>query len=161
MMARPSRRRRWLLGAAAVLLVVAQLIPVEHDNPPVTGEIAAPADVAALLRRACYDCHSHATRWPWYSALAPASWLIAHDVDEGRDELDFSVWAAYPPAKQRKKLRKTAEQIEEGEMPLWYYLLLHPEARLTAAEQARLVAWARAEGAPPARAGGSQPAASP
>ena len=59
-------------------------MPVTRQNPPVTGDVTAPADVGGILRRACYDCHSHETVWPWYSRVAPASWLVAHDVDEGR-----------------------------------------------------------------------------
>jgi hypothetical protein len=148
---RARRIGRAVLILLAVFLVGAQLVPIERTNPAVTADIGAPADVAPLLRRACYDCHSHETRWPWYSRVAPASWLLAHDVDEGRDELDFSAWTAYPPAKQRKKLRESAEQVETGEMPPWYYVLMHPEARLTEDEQGRMVRWARALATPPSR----------
>ena len=127
-------------------LLLAQLVPVERTNPPVDAEIVvAEPDVYALLRRACYDCHSHATVWPWYSRVAPLSWLVAHDVDEGREELNFSRFEAYDVKKQRKKLGELAEEVDEHEMPLWYYLLLHPEARPSDAERERLVAWAEAE----------------
>ena len=103
--------------------------------------MAAPAGVDALLRRACYNCHSHETVWPWYSHVAPVSWLLAHDVSEGRRELDFSTWTAYPPARKIRKLRKSADEVAKGKMPPWYYALVHPEARLTAAERAMLDAW--------------------
>jgi hypothetical protein len=126
------------LGAVALL---AQLVPVERTNPPVAAQIAAPTPVHALLRRACYDCHSRETVWPWYSRVAPVSWLTAHDVREGRAELDFSAWAAYPPGRQAKKLRESAEEIGAGEMPPWYYRLVHPEARLTAGERELLRGW--------------------
>jgi hypothetical protein len=126
-------------------LVVAQLVPVARTNPPVDAEIAAEPEVHALLRRACYDCHSHATVWPWYAWVAPVSWLVAHDVNHGREELDFSRFEAYDAARRRKKLGEIAEEVDEQEMPLWYYLRLHPEARLSDDERARIVSWAEAE----------------
>ena len=115
---------------------------IARSNPPVTGDIGAPPEVAAVLRRACYDCHSHETVWPWYSRVAPISWLVAHDVREGREELNFSAWDRYDPAKRRKKLAKTVEEVDEEEMPPWYYALVHPDARLSAAERELVRAWA-------------------
>jgi cytochrome c551/c552 len=135
----------------AVALVAVQLVPVTHTNPPVGGDVAAPAEVAALLRRACYDCHSNETVWPWYSRVAPASWLVSHDVEEGREELNFSTWADYSAKRRAKKLKETAEEVSEGEMPPWYYVLLHPEARLDDAERTRLLAWTADAGAAPGR----------
>jgi hypothetical protein len=127
-------------------LVLAQLVPVARTNPPVEAEIAvADPEVRTLLRRACWDCHSHQTVWPWYSRIAPVSWLVAYDVDEGREELNFSRFESYDATKQRKKLGELAEEVGEHEMPLWYYLLLHPEARPSDAERERLVSWAEAE----------------
>jgi hypothetical protein len=111
----------------------------------VTEEVAAPAEVRAVLERACWDCHSNQTRWPWYAHLAPVSWLVAHDVDEGRDELNFSTWDAYPAKKRAKKLEELIEVIEEDEMPLWYYVLLHPDARLAPPDRERLIGWARTQ----------------
>ena len=95
----------------------------------------------AVLRRACYDCHSHETVWPWYSTVAPISWLVAHDVHEGREELDFSTWDAYAPAKRAKLLRETAKETSEGEMPPWYYVLVHPDARLANEDVVLLRTW--------------------
>ena len=132
------------LGFAAAL-VVAQVVPVERTNPPVEAEIVAEPEVQALLRRACYDCHSHETVWPWYAWVAPVSWLVAHDVNHAREELDFSRFESYAPKKQRKKLEEAAEEVDEGHMPLWYYVLLHPEARLSEAERRWLIDWAGAE----------------
>ncbi|HXH07822.1 MAG TPA: heme-binding domain-containing protein [Vicinamibacterales bacterium] len=134
----------------AVLFVLAQLVPVPRTNPPATGELSAPLEIDGLLQRACYDCHSNETRWPWYAYVAPASWLVAWDVNEGREHLNFSTWRDYAPARQRKKLEEIAEMIERDEMPLWYYRPLHPDAELTAAERAQLVAWARGWTAAPA-----------
>jgi uncharacterized protein YbdZ (MbtH family) len=142
---------RKLCVAAVVLLVLAQLVPVSRTNPPVTGAIDVPPDIEALVSRACADCHTNQTVWPWYASVAPASWLVAHDVDEGREHLNFSTWTDLKPRKQRKAYEEIVEMIEEEEMPLWYYVPLHPEAELTTAERARLVEWANGE---LARAGG-------
>jgi mono/diheme cytochrome c family protein len=140
-MRRPTIGR--VLAAAAVALVAAQLFPIARSNPPVSADVAAPPEVAALLRRACYDCHSNETVWPWYSRVAPISWLVAHDVRHGREELNFSVWDTYDPAKRRKKLTETVKEVVEGEMPPWSYVLVHPDARLRAADHERLRAWVR------------------
>jgi len=137
------------LGIAAfaliALVVGAQLVPVTRTNPAIKADVAAPAEIDALLRRACYDCHSRETAWPWYSRVAPVSWLVVHDVEEGRRELDFSAWDAYDAAQRAKKLRESADEIAEGEMPPWYYRLVHADARLTAAEREALRAWCGAE----------------
>ena len=139
-----SRGRRVIYGLAAAL-VFAQLVPVSRTNPPVEAEIVVEPEMRALLRRACFDCHSHETVWPWYAWVAPVSWLVAHDVNHAREELDFSRFESYDAKRQRKKLGEMGEEVEEGHMPLWYYVLLHPEARLGDAERRRLIAWADAE----------------
>ena len=152
---------RWLRGGAigvAAAFFLAQLLPVEQTNPPVDAEIAvADPEAHGLLRRACYDCHSHATVWPWYASVAPVSWLLSHHVEDARDELNFSRFESYDRARQRKKLGELAEEVEEHHMPLWSYVLLHPEAALSDAERERLVKWAHAE--QQRRAAPGQPAA--
>jgi hypothetical protein len=137
-------KRRHLIGLGVLgLLAVAQAIPVERSNPPVRSDLQAPADVSALLRRACYDCHSHETQWPWYASVAPASWFLAHHVEEGREEMNFSEWPVLDFEAQQHNLEDIEEQIAEGKMPLRSYTLLHPEARLDEQEKARLLQWAR------------------
>jgi hypothetical protein len=122
----------------AVLLggfLAIQLVPYgrDHDNPPVTAE---PSWDSALTRdltvRACYDCHSNETVWPWYSNVAPVSWLVQRDVDEGREELNYSEW------NRAHEGGESAETVREGSMPPRSYLLTHPDARLTDAELAAL-----------------------
>ena len=131
-----------------LLLLVAQLVPVERSNPPAPGGLVeVPAPIADTLRRACYDCHSGQTVWPWYSRIAPVSWLVAHDVAEGREHLDFSAWTTLRPRRQAKLLAKIIEEVREGEMPTVLYRLLHPEARLDERDQAALVDWASRAGA--------------
>ncbi len=124
----------------AVFLVAAQFIRPELTNPPVhrnaTFEaIAKPTPAAAsILKRACYDCHSNDTAWPWYSRVAPASWLVADDVKEGRAHLNFSEWGLLGPEESQRRLKSACEEVRAGEMPLLQYLLIHSEARLTRGE---------------------------
>ncbi len=132
---------RRILSGAALALIAIQFVPVPLSNPPVESDVAAPAPVLAILRRACYDCHSRETAWPWYSRVAPASWLVAYDVWEGRSELDFSAWNRILPDEQTKKTLKIWKEVSGGEMPPWYYLPFHREARLSAGDRAILREW--------------------
>ncbi len=136
-----------LLGFSALLLLI-QLVRPSQTNPPVTGKIKAPPEVATLLERACNDCHSNETKWPWYSQVAPFSWLVARDVNDGRKRLNFSEWENYEEGRKLKKLEDVAEEVGAGEMPLAVYVPLHPEAKLTQPERALLVEWAKRKGAP-------------
>ncbi|MEO8484113.1 MAG: heme-binding domain-containing protein [Acidobacteriota bacterium] len=128
---------------AAVALVGLQFLPLDRSNPPVTAEIPASAAVNSVIRRACYDCHSNETMWPWYSRVAPVSFLVARDVHEGRRHLNFSTWGQYEPAKQAKLVREIWKQVSTGEMPMSIYLPLHPHARLSAQDKAVFEAWAK------------------
>jgi hypothetical protein len=128
-----------LIIVAAVLAL--QLFPLDRSNPPVGVEVDAPPEVKAVLERACYNCHSHQTVWPWYAWVAPVSFLITHDVHEAREHLNFSDWGQYSPEKARKKIDEILEEVEEGEMPLFYFLPLHPEAELTAEDRLAIEAW--------------------
>lgn len=128
-----------------VLLLAAQFIPVDRTNPPVESSVPAPPAVDEILRRSCYDCHSNETVWPWYSRVAPASWLIARDVAQGRQHLNFSTWNRLSPAERVHALEEAWEEIEAGQMPLAIYTPLHPDARLTDADKAALEAWIRDE----------------
>ena len=136
--------KKAVLGTIAVgvlALGVSQLVPVDRTNPAVEEDIPAPSEVKAILKRACYDCHSNETVWPWYSRVAPVSWLVAWDVQEGREELNFSTWNRYSAKQRVKKIKESWEEIEEGEMPPWFYVPLHPEARLANQERDRLRVW--------------------
>lgn len=122
--------------------IALQLVPAPRSNPPVSMEVPASAAVREVLRRACYDCHSNETRWPWYSHVAPTSWLVTRDVHEARSELNFSEWDRYDPDEQQDLVDMAIEEIEDGEMPLWQYQLIHREATLSAEDLALLSAWA-------------------
>lgn len=117
------KRALWTLAG---LLVVAQLVRPAHTNPPVTREVRWDSDATRDLARAsCYDCHSNETVWPWYSSIAPVSWLITHDVSEGRQHLNFSMWD-----RPNHGIDEIVEAVESGEMPLPQYAAVHPGARL-------------------------------
>ena len=136
-------------GVVAAALGVMQLMPVQRPEPPPVqskpADIAAPPQIEATLRRACYDCHSEETHWPWYSAIAPVSWLVAHDVDYGRREMDFSQWQNYYPATRVRKLEWMGRALHEEVMPPWPYRLMHPRARLSNEERTALEQWVGAE----------------
>ncbi len=137
------RIAKWVLAVLIVALGAIQLVPVDRTNPPVETEAPATAQVRSVLRRACYDCHSNETVWPWYSRIAPVSWLVAHDVKEGREKLNLSTWNRYTTKEQLKKLKESWEEVAEGEMPPWMYLPPHPDARLSADDRALLRAWSQ------------------
>ena len=124
------------------VLVVIQFIPVDKGNPPVEEEITVSPEVKAILKRSCFDCHSNETIWPGYSQVAPISWLLVWDVREGREELNFSTWNRYSQKKRNKMIKEIWEEVEEGEMPPWFYLPLHPDARLSDQDHGVLRAWA-------------------
>lgn len=137
---RKRATRRWarlVPMIVGVAVAVMQIIPYgrRHTNPPVESEPTwSDADTRALTVRACFDCHSNDTKWPWYSNLAPASWIVQHDVDEGRRVLNYS-----ESNRSGGEASESAEEVAEGEMPPAAYLLFHAEARLSKAERARLV----------------------
>ncbi len=133
---------RWsrILVALAAVLVAIQLVPVARTNPAVVSTVPAPPEVERILRRACFDCHSNETVWPPQAYVAPVSWLVAHDVKEGRDELNFSEWG---PRQVQRAARKLAKEVDEGEMPPSLYVIAHPEAKLSRDDKALLSNWAR------------------
>ena len=131
------------IGVAGVVLVALQFVPLEfpRDNPPVTARIEAPEEVYRIFRSSCFDCHSHETDWPWYAWVAPASWLVTADVAEARVKLNFSEWESLGDRGKRRRANEIVEEVEEGKMPMWQYLITHPSARLGEEEIAALRAW--------------------
>jgi cytochrome c551/c552 len=127
-----------LVGIGLVLFLLIQLIPYgrNHTNPAVVAEPTwdSPA-TRDLVKRACFDCHSNETVWPWYSNIAPVSWLVYHDVQEGRNRMNFSEWNSnFHP-----NVNELVGIIQEGEMPPAQYLLMHPNAKLSAADKQALI----------------------
>ena len=137
-MSRPGWKKVLVIAGLVVVgvLVIAQLVPYgrDHSNPPVTAEPEwNAAATRTLAQRACFDCHSNETRWPWYSHVAPVSWLVQADVDEGREVLNFSEWT-----RDYEEAQESGETVRNREMPPRTYLLMHPEAKLTDAERQQL-----------------------
>jgi hypothetical protein len=130
------------------LIVIAQFIRPAKNVAAVAGpnDIATkhpvPANVAALLQRACYDCHSNNTKYPWYAEVQPAGWWLAEHVNDGKRHLNFSEFAAYTPKRAKTKAGEIVDEVEEKKMPLKSYTWMHPEARLTVEEIKLIIAWA-------------------
>jgi Haem-binding domain len=120
-----------------LFLVVAQFFQPEIANPPAPPAadfetIAKPSpEVAAIVKRSCHDCHSNKTTWPWYSQIAPVSWLIANDVKEARVRLNFSEWNRLGPDMSRIRMKGACAEVKSGGMPMWQYKIMHPAARLS------------------------------
>ena len=133
---------RLTLVAVLALFGAAQLVPVATENPPVDGEIVVPDEVGEVLRRCCYDCHSHETRWPWYARVAPVSWRVAADVAAARQALNFSRWRSMGERSRRRALKSIWSELAGGGMPLGRYVFVHGDARPTAAELEVLHGWA-------------------
>ena len=149
-----SRRLKWAAVAVVAVLAAAQLIRPERTNPPtdegrtIQAHAATASGLAAVLDRSCSDCHSNATVWPWYTEIAPLSWLMVYSVNEGRKVVNFSEWGSYQPERQRKLLSASCQTASEGKMP-GPYTLVRPETKLspqdieticTAARQAQAAA---------------------
>jgi len=131
----------------AAPLIAALGVRPAPTNPPAEGDLSAPPALKNILRHACYDCHSNETRWPWYSTVAPLSWLLQRDVNHGRARLNFSRWPDYAsdPGTACEKLEKIALVLTRGDMAPWYYQLLHPTARLSRAQRDAVRDWAHQE----------------
>jgi hypothetical protein len=146
-----KRILKWIGIGLAVLVVVIQVIRPAKTNPAVNETQTMQAntqmsrEVASVLDRACSDCHSSKTTWPWYSQIAPVSWFVIRDVNEGRKELSFSDWGKYEPKRKARKLQEICDQVEKGEMPMKSYVLIHPTAGLSDSDKRLLCDWAKQE----------------
>jgi hypothetical protein len=146
-----KKKSKWILVALVAVFALLQFTNPARTNPPLPpgGDISAtnppPPQIAALLRAACYDCHSDETKWPWYSRVAPVSWLVVGDVNDGRERLNFSDWPHALPERAAKRLERMSEELDYKEMPPAKYTALHPAARLTDAQRQELIQWADRE----------------
>lgn len=142
---------KWTGIILVVVLVVIQAIRPAKTNPPIDpsktieNNTQMSPEVAAILDRACVDCHSSRTTWPWYSQIAPISWYLINHVNDGRKELSLSEWGSYETRRKAHKLEEIREQIESGSMPIPAYVLLHPNAKLSDADRRLLIDWANQE----------------
>lgn len=142
--------RKWLKGLLITFVVLAaaiQFLQPARTNPPVdpkkeiTAHLPVDPAVAATLARSCNDCHSNRTVWPSYSKVAPVSWLVAHDVNAGREELNFSEWGTGKEKETGELLGKICKEVSDGGMPGAAYSLMHPKARLTRADVQTICTW--------------------
>ncbi len=143
------RVKRLLIGLV-VLLLLLQFAQPKRTNPSVDrarslqANVAVPATVTPILERSCGDCHSNQTVWPWYSHVAPLSWLVVDDVNEGRRHLNFSDWLAQEsPEEAAEHLALTCQLVQEGGMPPLTYRMLHKNASLSADDVTTLCAWSK------------------
>ena len=139
-----KKRLKWTALVLIAGFALLQLANPALTNPPVINDVLAgnppPPQIAERLHATCYDCHSYETKWPWYAHVAPMSWLIASDVNGGREHLNLSDW---PKDSERaaKKLERMSEAIEDKDMPMPKYTLIHAEARLTDDQRKELMKW--------------------
>lgn len=148
----PPKTRKFLpLAAIGVAELVLLASAISDVRPPVNARAQlldgaqVPSQVRAVLERACRDCHSEATRYPWYAYVAPVSWLINRDVRSGRVHLNFSRWSEYSVIRRERCLSEIANQVQDGGMPLGIYLVMHPSARLSKADVQAIFDWTQAE----------------
>ena len=125
-----------------------QVFQIDKTNPPIAHNetleavVPVPADISLILARSCNDCHSHKTVYPWYTSIQPNGWFMKGHIDDGRDELNFSIFNTYSPQKKQKKLDEICDQVREGEMPLPSYLWIHSDAALSQSDKDALCRWA-------------------
>ncbi|MBM4171059.1 MAG: heme-binding protein [Ignavibacteria bacterium] len=125
-----------------IALIALQFVEVERTNPPVTGDLKAPAEVKKIFKKSCYDCHSNETEWPWYSHVAPVSWLIIDDVNVGRKQLNFSEWERLASRKRNELKKEIWNEINKGNMPLKIYTYVHPASTLDLTQKNIIKHWA-------------------
>jgi hypothetical protein len=136
-----------VLLVVVLALVAIQLVPdkmpenvgINPGDIVNTGKV--PENISAILKTSCYDCHSNVTRFPWYTGLAPASWLLARDIRLGREQLNFSTWEAYSKRQKIGKLESLRDEVASGDMPLKIYTIMHRKARLTPDQVSALSEW--------------------
>jgi hypothetical protein len=140
--------KRKILWALLIILVIIQFIRPEKNKSTaisandLSKHYEVPANVQGILKKACNDCHSNNTVYPWYSNIQPVGWWLQNHVNEGKKELDFSEFSKYPPKRQHHKMEEVIEQVKDGHMPLNSYLWIHNEAKLTKEEKESLLIWA-------------------
>jgi hypothetical protein len=141
---------KWFSIAVVLFLIVAQFFPVDRNNPAIDpsktlfATKVVPASAQSILQRSCKDCHSDETNWPWYSRVAPASWLVASDVHGARHKMNFSEWAGYTDRQKQDKVDGICEEVGSGDMPPLDYTLIHRNAVLSQQERDVLCRWVKA-----------------
>ena len=139
--------KKLVLVLIVAVLVGIQFITIDKTNPPVDMKsdfiyiTQPPNEIGTMIKTSCYDCHSHHTKYPWYSDVAPFSWLIKEHVNNGRNHLNFSIWPDYKEAKKSHKVSECIEVIKSGEMPMKGYVMFHDEAEISQDQKMALLTW--------------------
>jgi hypothetical protein len=146
-----TKSKKLLLVGLGISFAVIQCFGPTRTNPPVVeshaiqSRLQIPPRIVDTLNHACMDCHSYETRWPWYSRVAPVSWWLINNVNDGRDTLNFSEWTQYKPSFAIATLGSMATVVKRGAMPLASYKTFHPQARLSDEERKAFCDWALTE----------------
>jgi hypothetical protein len=150
-----KRRTMWTVIVLCGLFGLIQFVKPERSNPTVIASrtleshVPVPAPVQSILKRSCYNCHSSETVWPWYSRVAPVSWLVADDVKQARQHINFQDWEAQvDPKEANEHLGLMCKQVRAGTMPPWSYRIMHKESPLSADDMNAVCSWSQAFAAP-------------
>jgi hypothetical protein len=141
------------IGVAIVIILIAlQFVPADERSTPsfepasdMLVVLEADAELASIIKDACYDCHSYESEYPWYATIAPISWWLDGHIEHGRGEMNFSTWGTMIADDQKHALKESAEKVEKKEMPLTPFLITHPEARITEEQRAQIAGWMRSK----------------
>ena len=140
-------KRKHIFTILGVVLLLIQFVRIDKTNPPIDLDsdfivsVNTPTNIALNIKEACYDCHSHATKYPWYTSVAPVSWWVKGHINGGREHLNFSAWNTYSQDKKDHKIEECIEVMEKGWMPLASYTWMHPEAKLTDLEHEEMISY--------------------
>lgn len=140
-------KRKHILPILVAVFIIIQFFRIDKTNPPIDSKLDfvatmnPPAAISKKIVDACYDCHSHDTKYPWYTDIAPVSWWIKGHIKGGRKHLNFSQWTEYSKGKQEHKLEECIEMLEKKWMPLGTYTWLHAEAKMTDSERKEMISY--------------------
>ena len=145
-----SRIDKILIVLLVVFIAIQFVQPARNNSgqvlpTDVSKTVSVPENVHSILQTACYDCHSNNTRYPWYNYVQPAAWILANHIKHGKKDLNFSEFGSYSKRRQQSKLKAIADQVRDGEMPLYSYTLIHKKARLTKEERLVIINWSQNE----------------
>ena len=145
-----SRIKKIFLILLIVFIVIQFIRPGRNTSGQVlqtdiSKTVPVPENVHSILQTACYDCHSNNTRYPWYNYVQPAAWILSNHIKHGKKDLNFSEFGSYSKRRQQSKLKAIADQVRDGEMPLYSYTMIHRNARLTKEEKLEIINWAQNE----------------
>jgi Haem-binding domain len=147
-------KKKILLSIVAILIIIQFFRPEQNDAAElitaydISKKHSIPENVHQILIEKCYDCHSNKTNYPWYSNIQPVAWWMSDHIDEGKRELNFSEFSTYPTKKANHKIHEIAEEINEGEMPLTSYTVIHPNTKITESDRAAVNDWIKSLGLP-------------